>query len=149
MKKMLAAILTLLIFLCPAALAQTVTVNGAFELDVPDAMQQNEITQEDAESGLVLDIADGEALYIWVYAEDAEGYTLDDLLAEYQADEELSEVAIREANGLSYLTFGTDSMTYNAIALDGAGDMYTFTFLYDDDTPVEELTAIMDTIKTA
>ena len=148
------ALLTALLLLCLGctALAETLTIGTTdYTLEIGE-MEADELTLEDLADDMVgYYYGDEFDLALWQF--DAEGATLDELLAYYEDDEAVTECGTTEINGIEaiYLTGSdTEASGYAYLYVDYLllfdGDIVQISFYMDDAAASQAAADVMNTL---
>jgi len=146
--------LILIILMAAPALAQTVSVDGAYTLALPDDLKAAELTEEELASGLRLDMSN-DALRAVVYEYDPDPnypYTVDDMYDEYLGNQEeglLASAAIEEIGGERMLVYDSGDGTIGAKTVAKDGKTYEFLMICQKDSARDAAKAAIESIKAA
>jgi hypothetical protein len=153
MKKMLLCLVLMCLIAVPA-LAQTVNVDGKFTVTLPDDMKAVEVTDEDKEDGLLLEMESDALRFVAYYYEPDPSYipTLDEMNENYLADQQegfYTSVAIEELGGTRMIVYDTGEGTIGAITILEDGKTYEFIAICEDDGAAESAKAIIESLQAA
>lgn len=146
--------LALLILLATPAFAETLNVNGAFTITLPDDMKAAEMSDENVADGLLLNMqSDSMRAVAYVYEPDPTYTpTLDEMFENYLADQQdgfYTNVAIEDIHGTRMIVYGIDENTIGAITVVSGGYTYEFIMMCDLDSAHEAAKAAIESITAA
>lgn len=153
MKKMLLSLVLLCSIALPA-LAQTADVDGKFTATLPDGMNAVELTAEDKEDGLLIEMANDVLRFVAYYYEPDPSYipTLDEMNENYLADQQegfYASVAIEELGGTRMIVYDTGEGTLGAITILEDGTTYEFIAICEDENALENAKAVIESLQAA
>ena len=134
------------------ALAQTVNVDSAYAITLPDDMKAADLTPDEKVDGLMADMK-SDALQAVVYEYDPDpsyAYTIDDMYQDYLADQQeglFASVAIEEINGEKMLVYDGGDGTIGAKAIAKNGKTYEFIMICLEDSARDAAKAAIESIK--
>ena len=143
--------LTVMILLAPTAFAETLSVNGAFTIALPDDMKSAEMTDEDKAAGLLLNMqSDSMRAVAYLYEPDpAYTPTLDEMYENYLADQQegfYANVAIEDVHGIRMIVYDIDENTVGAITIAEGGYTYEFIMICEVDSVRDAAKAAIESI---
>lgn len=149
--KRIFALLLVCLLACPCALADTEyhLEDSGLYITVPDTMPEQDISDEDNEDLILLCANSEKTLLMMVFVHEAEGITLDDLLAAQPEDETVSSYGVTVINGVKtlYAVSNDDGDQYVTYYY-AADDLVTsFVFWYENDEAASLSGEIMATLE--
>jgi len=152
-KKMLLCLVLMCLVAVPA-LAQAADVDGKFTVTLPDDMQAVEVTDEDREDGLLLEMENNVLRFVAYYYEPDPSYipTLDEMSENYLADQQegfYTSVAIEELGGTRMIVYDTGEGTLGALTILEDGKTYEFIAICEDDGAIDNAKAIIASLQAA
>lgn len=136
-----------LALLCVGAVAESLRVEfgNTFSLERPADLEVLELGEEEISEGMVY-AAMNETLEMYVWALEMDGQTADELYADWQEDDYLSDVTVSTMGDTSYLTYSIEGEGLGAVVACDDGMYYDFIFYCEDDLAMEAARAILDSI---
>lgn len=134
------------------ALAQTVNVDGAYAITLPDDMKAVDLTQDEKADGLMADMK-SDAMQAVVYEYDPDpsyAYTIDDMYQDYLADQQdglYASVAIEQIDGARMLVYDDGNGRIGAKAIAKNGKTYEFIMICLEDSARDAAKAAIESIK--
>lgn len=136
-----------LALLCVSAAAEPLRVEfgDTFSLLRPADLEVQELGEEDISEGLVY-AAMSETLEMYVWALETDGQTADELFAEWQEDEYLSNFTVSSVGNTRCLTYEIEGEGPGALFVCDDGTYYDFIFYCEDDQAMEDAWAILNSV---
>lgn len=151
----LTALLISIVMLCVAltASASVLTIGTTdLTIDLPNGIHSEALTAEDIADDMVAFYYNDD-FELAIYQYDAEGASLEDLLEEINASDEISQSGTTTINGIDAVycvgneTDGSDSYMYIEYICMSGSDMVEMVFVMDDASASQAAADIMNTLK--